>query len=153
VTAEQRDSMFAQAVAEQEGPRIAVSAELTNVSSSARRVRAHVRLDDDAYVIVGQISPDGILRIVFPENPSDDGFLRGKRSYETAEFFGGFEDQFRYRAATSPYSRFGPAARDSYDYGFGFVFAIASWRPMRFDRFSTSGEWDSFELVDNEYLR
>jgi len=155
VSAAQSDSMYAQAVAEHEGPRVAVSAEFSNASygSTSRRVNAHVRLDDDAYVVVGQISPDGIVRIVFPEEPSDDGFLRGRQSYQTADFFAGFTDQYRYRAATSPYGRFGPATHDSYDAGFGYVFVIASWRPMRFDQFSTGGAWDSFELTDNEYLR
>ena len=46
------------------------------------------------------------------EEPSDDGFLRGRQSYQTADFFAGFTDQYRYRAATSPYGRFGPATLD-----------------------------------------
>jgi hypothetical protein len=153
LSAEQRDSLFAQLLAEREGPRVHVSAEFANISAGSRRVRAHVRLDDDAYVVVGQITPDGVLRIVFPEEPSDDGFLRGRQSYETAEFFAGFTDQYRYRAASSQYGRFGPATRDSYDNGYGFLFVVASWRPMRLDRFSTGGSWDSFELLDSEYMR
>jgi len=141
-------------LAEREGPRVTVSAEFGNVSyGGSRHVRAHVRLDDDAYVLVGQITPDGIVRIVFPEGPTDDGFLRGRQSYQTAEFFAGFDDQYRYRMATSAFGRFGAATRDSYDNGFGFLFVVASWRPMRFDRFSTGGAWDSFELLDNEYTR
>ncbi|HEY6827664.1 MAG TPA: hypothetical protein VI259_12475 [Gemmatimonadaceae bacterium] len=150
----QIDSIYAQALAEREGPRVSVSAEFANVAyTGSRRVRANVHLDDDAYVMVGQISPDGILRVVFPQDPSDDGFLRGNHSYQTAEFFAGFEDQYRFRAASSPWGRFGQGSRNSYDAGFGYLFVIASWRPLRFDRFSTGGEWDSFELVDSEYLR
>jgi len=150
----QIDSIYAQALAEREGPRVSVSAEFANVAyTGSRRLRANVHLDDDAYVVVGQISPDGILRIVFPQDPSDDGFLRGNHSYQTAEFFAGFEDQYRFRAASSPWGRVGPGSRNSYDNGFGYLFVIASWRPLRSDRFSTGGEWDSFELVDNEYLR
>jgi hypothetical protein len=149
----ERDSAFAQFVAEREGPRVSVSAEFTTVAYGSRRIRANIHLDDDAYVLVGQIGPDGIVRIVFPEQPTDDGLLHGKHSYQTAEFFAGFQDQYRYRLTTSPYSRFGGATRDSYDLGFGYLFVIASWRPMRFDQFSTGGVWDSFELTDNEYLR
>src|SRR5215471_17370914 len=78
LTAAQRDSLFAQMIAEREGPRVSISAELSTVSYGSRRARAHVRLDDDAYVLVGQITPDGIVRVVFPEEPSDDGFLRGR---------------------------------------------------------------------------
>jgi hypothetical protein len=102
MTPAQRDSIYAQALAEQEGPTASVYAEFANGSNGgSRRVRAHVRLQSDAYVVVGQITPDGIVRIVFPEEPSDDGFLRGHQSYETAEFFAGFNDQYRYRMATS----------------------------------------------------
>ena len=153
LTAAQRDSLMAQMLAEREGPRVHVSAEFAHLASGSRRVRAHVRLDDDAYVVVGQITPDGILRIVFPEDPSDDGFLKGRQSYETAEFFAGFDDQYRYRVASSPYGRFSPATRDSYDHGYGFLFVVASWRPMRVDQFSSGGKWDSFELLDNDYMR
>ncbi len=149
-----RDSIFAQAMAEREGPRVSVSAQFANASTTgSRRIRANVHLDDDAYVVVGQISPDGVLRIVFPEDPADDGFLRGSHSYQTAEFFAGFEDQYRFRATTSPYGRLGPGSRNSYDAGFGYLFVVASWRPMRFDRFSTGGTWDSFELTDRDYIR
>ena len=153
LTAGQRDSLFAQMIAEREGPRVSVSAEFSTVAYGSRRVRAHVRLEDDAYVLVGQITPDGIVRIVFPEEPTDDGFLRGRQSYETAEFFAGFEDQYRYRATSSGYGRFNSATRDSYDAGYGFMFVIASWRPMRLDQLSTGGAWDSYEITESEYLR
>ena len=153
LTAAQRDSAMAQILAESEGPRVSVSAEFATVAYGSRRVRANIHLDDDAYVLVGQIGPDGIVRIVFPEQPSDDGFLRGKHSYQTSEFFAGFEDQYRYRLTTSPFNRFSSATRDSYDLGFGYLFVVASWRPMRLDQFSTGGVWDSFELLDSEYMR
>ena len=148
----ERDSAFAQAIADQEGPRIAVYAELTSADyTGSRRVRAHFTLDDDAYVLIGQIDADGVVRIVFPNGPTDDGFVRGHRSYQTAEFFAGFTDRFRYRYTTA--FRYGLRSPDSYDGGVGYVFAIASWRPMRFDQLSTGGGWDDFELTDADYLR
>ena len=153
LTPAELDSVFAQRLAEREGPRVTVSAEFATVAYGSRRVRANIHLDDDAYVLVGQIGPDGVVRVVFPEQPTDDGLLRGKHSYQTAEFFAGFEDQYRYRLTSSPFNRLSSATRDSYDLGFGYLFVVASWRPMRFDQFSTAGVWDSFELVDSEYLR
>jgi hypothetical protein len=49
VTASQLDSVYAQAVAEREGPRVSVSAEFANASTTAsRRIRAGIHLDDDA---------------------------------------------------------------------------------------------------------
>ena len=56
------------------------------------------------------------------------------------------------RLRPTSYGRLGAATRDSYDGGLGYCSSIASWRPMRFEQFSTGGIWDSFELVDNEYM-
>lgn len=152
LTAVERDSAIGQAIADQEGPRITVYAELTNTDfTGSRRVRAHFRLDDDAYVLIGQIDADGVVRVVFPNDPTDDGFVHGQRSYETAEFFAGFTGQYRYRYTTA--FRYGLRSPDSYDGGVGYVFAIASWRPMRFDQLSTRGSWDDFELTNADYLR
>ncbi len=148
----ERDSVFAQAIADREGPRVSVSAEVTGFAAGSRRLRATFHLEDDAYVVVGHLGPDGILRIVFPADPLDDGFVRGRKSYRTAEFFAGFNDQYRYRRTAGSFGM-GPAFNDSYDGGTGYVFVIASWRPMRADRFTTDGRWDSFELAEMDYLR
>ena len=145
------DSMVAQAIANREGPRVSIRAQLSNAGDS-RRVRGIFQLDDDAYVVVGHIDADGALRIAFPNEPSDDGFVRGGQSYQTNEFFAGFNAEYRFRASTSM-SRFAGLTPDAYDGGLGYVFVIASWRPMRFDRFQTGGVWDSFEIADESYMR
>jgi hypothetical protein len=146
-----RDSGVAQALADQVGPRVSIRAEVSSYADS-RRIRGVFRLDDDAYVIVGHIDADGVLRIAFPTDPSDDGFVHGNRSYQTSEFFAGFNSEYRFRVRNSIY---GPAgfSPDAYDGKLGYVFVIASWRPMRFDRFQTSGVWDSYELADDNYMR
>jgi hypothetical protein len=148
----ERDSVVAQMVADREGPGVTINAQFVTFASS-RRVRANFHLDDDAYVVVGQIDADGVLRVVFPANPTDDGFVKGDKSYQTSDFFAGFTDQFRYRAQNSFFYRGAGVSQDSYDGGLGVVFVIASWRPMRIDRFATDGKWDSFELADQDYLR
>jgi hypothetical protein len=132
------------------GPRVSIRAEVANDADS-RRVRGIFRVDDDAYVIVGHIDADGVLRIAFPSDPQDDGFVRGNRSYQTHEFFAGFNSQYRFRARTSTIWNT-VAAPDAYDGGFGYVFIIASWRPMRFDRFSDGYRWDTFDLVSDSYM-
>ena len=33
------------------------------------------------------------------------------------------------------------------------MFVIASWQPMHFEKFSTGGYWDSFELTDADYMK
>jgi hypothetical protein len=145
------DSILAQALADREGPRVTIHAQVTSFADS-RRVRGVFRLEDDAYVIVGHIDADGVLRIAFPNDPTDDGFVRGGRSYQTSEFFAGFNAEYRFRARTSMYNFVG-ATPDAYDGGLGYVFVIASWRPMRFDRFQTGNTWDSFELTDENFMR
>jgi hypothetical protein len=150
LTRAERDSLAAQSIADRDGPRVNISAMLSTASGS-RNVIANFHADDDAYVLVGHIDADGILRISFPIGPRDDGFVRGQASYATPEFFAGFTSEYAYRARTS-YARYRAPQYDSYDGGFGYVFIIASWRPMHFDRFSTDGAWDSFELADPNYM-
>jgi hypothetical protein len=149
-----RDSVYAQAIADAEGPGANIRAELSSMAGS-RRLRAVFDLENDAYVLIGHIDADGVLRVVFPNDPvTDDGFVRGKKTYRTNEFFAGFNDQYRMRAQRQYGSFFAGGMRrpDSYDGGFGYLFVIASWRPMNFDRFRSEGEWDSFELTDASYL-
>lgn len=147
-----RDSIFAQAIADREGPRVSISAEYGTAAAS-RRLRAYFHVDDDAYVVVGHLDADGVLRIAFPNEPGDDGFVRGQQSYHTAEFFAGFSDQYRYRARSGGLFRTTQASYDSYDGGLGYVFIIASWRPMHFEQFATNGAWDTFEVADADYMR
>jgi hypothetical protein len=122
-------------------------------SNGANLVTANFHLDDDAYVLVGHIDADGVLRIAFPETPVDNGFAHGHASYQTAQFLGGFVGQYRSRFAAGTPRLGGTAPYDSYDGGLGWVFVIASWQPMHFEKFSTGGFWDSFELTYADYLK
>jgi hypothetical protein len=146
----QQDSAAAQRIANEAGPGASIRAEYSTVSGM-RRVVASFHVDADAYVLVGHIDADGILRVAFPLDPRDDGFVRGNRDYSTPEFFAGFADEYHFRA--QQYG-FRSAARpiDSYDGGLGYAFIVASWRPLRFDQFQTDGRWDSFELADDKYM-
>jgi hypothetical protein len=104
-------------------------------------------------VLVGHLGPDGIVRIIFPTDPTDNGLVQGGKTYRLPEISAGYYDMYRWRNANYGLFR-GPAARtDSYDGGAGYIFVIAAWRPMRFDRFSDNGQWDSFEVADDAYLR
>src|SRR5688572_24860643 len=77
-----RDSVYAQAIADIEGPGASIRAEFSNLAGS-RRVRARFNLDADAYVVIGHIDASGVLRIAFPTNPAtDDGFVKGNKSYQ-----------------------------------------------------------------------
>ena len=63
-----RDSVYAQAVADVEGPGATIRAEFSNLAGS-RRVRANFSLEADAYVVIGHIDASGVLRIAFPTKP------------------------------------------------------------------------------------
>jgi hypothetical protein len=148
-----QDSAKAQAVADEVGPRVTVSADFDN-SSGSRRVDATFHMYDDAYVIVGHLDASGRLSIVFPRAPGDDGFVRGDKIYYVPSFFAGFNDEYAWRYSSYRYQRHDMASRlDSYDAGLGYVFVIASWRPMRLDRVSDGNRWQSYEVSDISYMQ
>src|SRR4051812_24169162 len=70
------DSMYAQSIADREGPRVDIRAQVTQFTGS-RRVRAVFNVVDNAYVMIGHVDGTGVLRIVFPTDPHDDGFVQG----------------------------------------------------------------------------
>lgn len=145
------DSVYAQSIADQEGPRVSIRAEVSQLAAS-RRVRARFNVDDDAYVLIGHVDAGGVVRIVFPADANDDGFVQGGgRSYETAEVFGGFADQYAFRYAN--YGRYYGLQPQAYDGSGGYLFIVASWRPMHFEKFSSAGDWDSFEVTNEAYVR
>src|SRR5918992_5752706 len=79
--------------AEERGPRVHLWT--TDEFGSRDRVRPAFRLEDDAYVIVVNVGLDGYARVIFPESPDDDGFMRGGRTYRLPAFFPGFANTFR----------------------------------------------------------
>jgi Domain of unknown function (DUF4384) len=134
------------AVAER-GPRVRIWT--TDEFGTGSRVRAAFRLDDDAYVAVVNVGLDGYASVIFPESPDDDGFMRGGRTYRLPSFFPGFANHFH----ASRYSRLynAAAAYDGfYDRYAGYVFIIASWRPMNFAAVEEQGLWDDYRLAAHE---
>jgi hypothetical protein len=128
------------------GPRVQLWT--TNEVHAGDRVRSSFRLEDDAYVVVVNVGRDGYANVIFPESPEDDGFMRGGRTYRLPAFFPGFARNFRsdYRRlynATSAYD-------DVYDRYAGYVFVIASWRPMHFQMAEALGLWDNYRLAAHE---
>lgn len=147
-----RDSAKAQAIADEVGPRVTVSADF-DYASGARRVEATFHMYDDAYVIVGHLDAAGRLSIVFPSAPGDDGFVRGDKIYHVPSFFAGFNDEYQWRYSNYYYQSHTLGARhDSYDAGLGYMFVVASWRPMRLDRITNGNRWEMYEVSDVNYM-
>ncbi|HKO17224.1 MAG TPA: DUF4384 domain-containing protein [Gemmatimonadaceae bacterium] len=145
-----RDSVLAERIAANVGPRVTIRADFTSYGDS-RRVESRFHMYDDAYVLVGHLDADGRLRVAFPQSPEDDGFVQGNKVYTVPSFFAGFTDQFQMRWAYDRY-RTREAQLDSYDGGIGYVFVIASWRPMRLDRIADGNRWDSYDIADVSYM-
>lgn len=141
----QMDSVAAQGIADREGPRVSLHAQISSLASNSRRVRASFTVDDDAYVLVGQVDADGIVRVVFPNTPHDDGFVRGGgHTYQTAEMFAGFVNNYGFRSNSySLYNTAGQMVRNSG----GYLFIVAAWRPLDYSRLSDGEGWQSFQTV------
>lgn len=151
--AERADSARAEAVADEVGPRVTVMADF-DYAGGSRQVDATFHMYDDAYVVVGHLDAAGRLKIVFPTSPGDDGFVRGDKVYHVPTFFAGFADEYRYRYDQYRYTYHNTASRyDSYDYGLGYVFVIASWRPMRLDRIADGNKWQTYDVSDISYMQ
>ena len=88
------------------------------------RAKVHVWAEDDGYLVVLQADTEGHLKVLFPIDPADDGFLRGGKKYEVR-------------------SRGG---RDAFDVGDrtgrGTIYAAVSRAPFRFDQFVVDNHWD-----------
>ncbi|HEY0995398.1 MAG TPA: DUF4384 domain-containing protein, partial [Gemmatimonadaceae bacterium] len=139
-------------LAQEPGPEIRVRTEQEFGNSDY--IEAVLRLDDDAYVMVVNVGPDGYARVIFPESPSDDGLLRAGRSYKLPTFFPGFATNVS--AVSSGYNAFVPFRRSEFAsvlaQGPGYVFAIASSRPMNLQMVEDFGMWDDYRIPSDGML-
>ena len=148
----ERDSVAAQQHADEVGPRVSIRASMDHYAGS-RQVEASFHMYDDAYVVVGHLDAGGRMRVVFPQQPGDDGFVKADKIYHVPSFFAGFADEYRWRYAEYRNRYHTARSRlDSYDAGLGYVFIIASWRPMRLDRITDGDKWERYEIADINYM-
>lgn len=97
---------------------------------SGEDARVFLRADRDAYVALFRVDTDGRVRVLFPRDPWDDGFVRAGRQFEVQDVHG--DDAFQI---------------DDYP-GVGYVFAVASADPFDFDAITTSDHWDYRAIAD-----
>ena len=94
-----------------------------NLFRRGDRARVYFRTDEDAYVTIIRIDTDGRVDILFPEDPYDNGEVRGGHTYRV---YGNGHESFVIN-----------------DYpGMGYIFAIASWEPFDYERVSRGRSWD-----------
>lgn len=136
------------------GPRVSIYTD--GEFGSVDRVTARFRLDDDGYVAVFNVDRDGRVRTLYPDDPTDAGFLRGGYTYKLPTFFPGFGS--RSFSSFAPgfgglgYSlaRYGAGtvASRTYDKQGGYVFVVASWSPLRLDRLEEEDLWDTYQVAE-----
>jgi hypothetical protein len=87
------------------------------------RAKVQVRTEDDGYLLVLHVDPDGYLRVLFPLDPDKDNFVRGDKKYEVK-------------------GRGGREAFEADGKGRGTVYAAVSREPFRFEGFVAGDHWD-----------
>lgn len=116
-------------------PRVSIWLDRTAPYDRGDRARVYVSAEQDAYLTVLRIDTDGRVRVLFPQDPWDDNFIPGGRTFEVEDRDG----QRAFRVDDPP--------------GSGFVFAIAS--DDRFDYSPVLTErdhWD-YRTIANGQVR
>src|SRR5438552_11392725 len=94
------------------------------VYTRGERVQLFFQLDQDAYVTIFRVDTDGRVRVLFPREPWDDNFARGGRQFEVDG-----------RQLSSE-----AFSIDDYP-GVGYLFAVASADPFKYDDIATNEHW------------
>ena len=133
-------------IAPQEGPRASVYTRFSGGMLN-RRVETTFSVDQSAYVLVGHVSADGTIEILYPESPADVRPVKGSVRLRARPFSTSIDGTSRmFRTATY---RATAAKFDSYDgSGDGFVFAIASRLPMNYQAYALGRGWDTMSIDD-----
>ena len=97
--------------------------------------KVKVRVEDDGYLVVLHADPDGRVRVLYPIDPVDDTWVRGRRSYELRDR-GGDDRLFMVEDES----------------GRGVVLAAVSRDPFRFGEFALNSHWD-FDALNTRDAR
>jgi hypothetical protein len=93
------------------------------------QARVYFKAETDGYITVIRVDTDGRTRVLFPREPWEDNFARGGRTFEVLD-----RDD---RAFTI----------DDYP-GVGYLFAVSSPDPFRYDEFVRGDHWDYRLIAD-----
>src|SRR5437867_9112085 len=93
------------------------------------RAKVYARVQQDGYLVVLRADADGRVRVLFPLDPGDDDFVRGRQTIEIR----------------------GRGDREAFTIdereGTGVVLAGRSAAPLRFDEFVSGDHWD-YRVLD-----
>ena len=115
---------------------------------TVRHVRARLEVTRDAYVLAFNVGPDGVVQMIFPEDPEDSGFLRGGAKYSLQPIFTGYPTM---SLTSIPYARFTRVRTSAHARptmrGPGYIFVLASRTPFDLQALATEGYFDGVEAA------
>ena len=97
------------------------------------QARVYFEAETDGYITVVRVDTDGRLRVLFPREPWEDNFARGGRTFEVLD-----RDDRAFTIDDAP--------------GVGYVFAVSSPDPFRYDEFVRGDHWD-YRLIADGRIR
>ena len=114
----------ASALADGSPPPITVSLNNGGQYSRGEYAKAQFQAAADGYVLLLQVDQDGRIRVLFPLDPGDDNFIRGKKTYKIV----GRDSRGAFYVDQAG--------------GSGMVYAAWSKSPFRFTDFVRGDHWD-----------
>jgi hypothetical protein len=120
----------ASAAGRDEPPGIRIWTDHGEVYHRGDPVQVYFRTEHDAYVTVLRVDTDGRVRVLFPRLPDDPDLARGGETYAVP----GADERDAFLVDDAP--------------GIGYVFAVASDDPFRYDAFSAEDHW-SFRAIND----
>ena len=99
-------------------------------------VEAAFRVADDAYALVVAVDRDLRVHVIYPESPTDAGFVQRSHEFRSERIFAGFGQPWtgdmRLRFLRG-----------------GVVLAVASARPLQYERLTdANGDWDEVAIAE-----
>lgn len=115
---------------------------------TVRHVRARLEVTRDAYVLAFNVGPDGVVQMIFPEDPEDSGFLRGGAKYSLQPIFTGYPTMSLTSVSYAPFTRVRTSAHARPTMrGPGYIFVLASRTPFDLQTLATAGYFDGVEAA------
>jgi hypothetical protein len=115
------------------GGRISIWLDRSSPYDRGDRARVYVSADRDSYLTVLRIDTDGRVRVLFPQDPWDDNYITGGRTFEVEDRGG----DHAFRVDDAP--------------GAGYVFAIVSDQKFDYSSILTQRDnWDYRTIADGQ---
>lgn len=132
----------------EEGPSGTIHADFFG-GQFTRQIQTRFRVDNAAYVLVGHLGGDGVIRVLYPQTPWASGWVARNKTVMLKPYTAMHDmSPHLFSYATAPYRSMG-AQIDSYDgLGYGYVFMIVSRRPIDYFALQEGSGFDALEILD-----